>query len=94
MGLQRPAEDRYLFWVRREGGRYGGQAYYAARKGEYKILQNTPYEPFLFFHLGNDPLEAEALESSGNQEYDQLRGALLDHIRESGSVPWQEALTK
>ena len=91
MGARRPDEDRCLFWVRREGGNYGGQAYYAARKGDYKILQNTPHEAFQFFHLGNDPFETDALESSGNQEYNELRGALMDHIRESGSIPWQAA---
>lgn len=90
LGVHRPPEDRCLFWVRREGGAYGGQAYYAARKGDYKILQNTPYEPFQFFHLGKDPYETEALEGSGDPNYDQLRSALLDHIRESGSIPWQE----
>jgi arylsulfatase A-like enzyme len=92
LGAPSPPEDRFLFWVRREGGHYGGQAYYAARKGDYKILQNTPYEPFQFFHLGNDPYEREALESSGNQYYNELRAALLDHIRESGRIPWQGPL--
>lgn len=91
LGAPGPGEDRYLFWVRREGGHYGGQAYYAARIGHYKILQNTPHEPFQFFHLGNDPYETEALESIGNREYNELRTALMDHIRESGSIPWQAA---
>jgi arylsulfatase A-like enzyme len=94
MGKQRTQKERILFWVRREGGHYGGQAYYAARKGDYKILQNTAYEPFQFYHLGSDPYEKNALESNGNENFDELRSALLDHIRESGRIPWQSPLKR
>jgi arylsulfatase A-like enzyme len=90
LGVQRPPQERYLFWVRREGGHYGGQAYYAARKGNYKILQNTPYETFQFFDVGNDPFETSALEARDNINYWQLRSALMDHIRASGRIPWQD----
>jgi len=91
LGKQRPPSDRIVFWVRREGGNYGGQAYYAARKGDYKILQNTPFEPFQFFNLGTDPYETNALDIRENQNYTLLRSALMDHIRASGSTPWQDA---
>lgn len=91
LGEQMPPSDRFVFWVRREGGSYGGQAYYAARKGDYKILQNTPYEPFQFFNLGKDPYETNALEITGDQNYTLLRSALMDHIRASGSIPWQDS---
>ena len=41
-------EDRSLVWVRREGGsRYKGQAYYAIKKGPWKLLQNTSTESSL-----------------------------------------------
>lgn len=91
LGKQAPQEERYLFWVRREGGHYGGQSYYAARKGDYKILQNTPYEAFQFFNVGIDPLETNSLEYKDNEHYKELRSALRDHIRKSGRIPWQEA---
>jgi hypothetical protein len=94
MGKQRTTEERTLFWVRREGGHYGGQAYYAARKGDYKILQNSAYEPFQFYHLGSDPYEKNALESTGDPKFNELRSALLDHIRESGRIPWQSPLKR
>ncbi|UCF16262.1 MAG: sulfatase-like hydrolase/transferase [Phycisphaerales bacterium] len=45
LGKRQPMEDRFLFWVRREGGHYGGRAYDAARYGNYKLLQNSPFEP-------------------------------------------------
>jgi len=94
MGEQRPPSERFVFWVRREGGDYGGQAYYAARKGDYKILQNTACEPFQYFQVGKDPYEKSELETSGNEKYEELRSALMDHIRESGRIPWQGPLTE
>ncbi len=82
--------DRYLFWMRREGGHYGGQAYYAARLGDYKILQNTPYEPIQFFNVGADPYETTPLEPSDSEVYAKLRKQLAEHIQRSGKIPWQE----
>ncbi len=56
LGRQQPADDRMLFWVRREGGpRYGGRAYYAARQGDYKLLQNSPFEPMALYNLPGRP---------------------------------------
>ncbi len=82
--------ERYLYWVRREGGHYGGQAYYAARLGDYKILQNTPYEPIQFFNVGADPYENTPLEPSDSEVYAKLRKQLAEHIQRSGKIPWQE----
>ena len=39
LGNEQITDDRTVFWVRKEGGHYGGQSYYAARTGDYKILQ-------------------------------------------------------
>jgi arylsulfatase A-like enzyme len=82
--------ERYLYWVRREGGSYGGQAYYAARLADYKILQNTPYEPFQFFNVGADPYETTPLDPSESEVYNKLRLQLQMHIQRSGKIPWQE----
>ena len=50
--------DRTMIWVRREGNsRYQGRAYYAIRKGQWKLLQNTPFEPMMLFDLKADPDE-------------------------------------
>ena len=82
-------ESRTVFWVRREGGRtYGGRAYYAARRGDWKLLQNTPYEPMELFNLGNDNAEERPLGAS-RPEYGALSDALRNHINRSGAVPWQ-----
>ncbi|MCD4710243.1 MAG: sulfatase-like hydrolase/transferase [Bacteroidales bacterium] len=81
--------ERTVYWVRREGGSYGGQAYYAARRGEYKILQNTPYEPVQFYNIADDPYETTPLQRSDSKIYKTLRSDLQEHIRQSGRIPWQ-----
>jgi len=89
-GDQQITNDRYVFWVRREGYRYGGQAYYAARFKDFKLLQNTPYEPIQYFNLKADPYETNPLEQSDHRIFDSLRFQLQEHIRQGGRVPWQE----
>ena len=90
LGDNQPDEDRVLFWVRREGGpRYGGRAYYAARQGDFKLVQNTPFEPLELYNLATDPKEEKPL---GNKHpmYRKLFNALKDHIIKSGATPWQK----
>ena len=90
LGKDQITDDRLVYWVRREGGnRYGGQAYYAARYGDHKILQNTPYDTIEYFNIANDALETTALQTAGVSVYDTLRIGLREHIRKSGSIPWQ-----
>ena len=89
LGETQAHEDRYLFWVRREGGaRHGGRAYYAARHGDWKLLQNSPFEPPQLFNLKDDPFEEHPLEKR-RKEYRKLFDALRDHINAAGGVPWQ-----
>jgi len=94
MGEVRSPSERTVFWVRREGHVFGGQAYYAARRGDYKILQNTPYEPIQFFNVGKDPYEQTPLETRESEIYTSLRSALQEHIQETGRIPWQKPLTE
>jgi arylsulfatase A-like enzyme len=89
LGKSQPDEERFLFWVRREGGGYGGRAYYAARYGDYKLLQNNPYEPMELYNLKDDPQEQKPL-GRNHKMYRQLFTALRDHIIEAGAVPWQK----
>lgn len=81
--------DRTVFWVRREGGIYNGQSYYAARKGDIKILQNQPFEPFVLYDLSKDPLEKHPMTPKDHPEGTQLRRSLMEHIQASGKIPWQ-----
>ncbi len=89
MGKEQPEDDRTLFWVRREGGgRYGGRAYYAARQGDFKLLQNSPFEPMELYNLKDDPKEQKPLGRK-HLMYNKLFTALQGHITKAGAVPWQ-----
>ena len=89
LGKSQPVEDRFLFWVRREGGHYGGRAYYAARYGDFKLVQNSPFEPMQLYNLKDDPQEKSPLNRR-HKMYQRLFAALRNHIIEAGAVPWQE----
>jgi len=89
LGRYQSAENRFLFWVRREGGGYGGRAYYAARYGNYKLVQNSPFEPLQLYNLRDDPQEKHPL-SKKHEMYQKLFTALRNHIIEAGAVPWQK----
>jgi len=62
-GKKQSEEDRILFWVRREGGPREARAYYAARKDDWKILQNSPFEPPQLYNLKDDPHEDTPLSN-------------------------------
>jgi arylsulfatase A-like enzyme len=89
LGKEQTTDDRTVFFVRREGGRYGGLSYYAARKGKYKLLQNTPYEPLQLFDIVSDPYEQQPLDEN-SEVFSELKYELSQHIRKSGAVPWQK----
>ncbi len=89
LGRRQPEEDRFLFWVRLEGGkRYQGKPYYAARHGEWKLLQNTAFEPLRLYNLKDDPREARPLGEE-HAAYQRLHAALQAHIKQASAVPWQ-----
>jgi arylsulfatase A-like enzyme len=89
LGAERQ-DDRTLFWVRREGGaRYQGHAVYAARRGDWKLVYNSPFEPLQLFNLREDPQEKSDLAKQNPKEFNELSAALRQHIQEAGQVPWQ-----
>ncbi|MAS92436.1 MAG: N-acetylgalactosamine 6-sulfate sulfatase [Verrucomicrobiales bacterium] len=84
-------ESRPLFWVRLEGNaRYGGLPYHAARVGDWKLLRNTPFEPYQMFNMAEDPAEENPIQrGKAPRRYDELFQSLLNHINEAGKYPWQ-----
>ncbi len=89
-GKHQTDDERFLFWVRREGGKqYGGRAYYAARQGDHKLLQNSPFEPLRLYNLKDDPKEERPLDEK-HPMYRKLFSALQNHVCKSGAIPWQE----
>ena len=94
LGQEQITDNRTVYWVRREGGMgFGGLAHYAARRGNYKILQNTPWEPVQFFDLGADPVEQKPLNTNRDfpEIYRELFMSQKEHVRRTGAVPWQKA---
>lgn len=90
LGQPQPAEERFLFWVRLEGGRrYGGTPFYCARWGNWKLLQNAPDEPFRLYNLANDPKETTDLSSTEVAMYGKLKAALDAHMARCAKVPWR-----
>ncbi len=90
VGQAQPQDERVLFWVRREGGaQYGGRAYYAVRQGDYKLLQNSPFEPMELYNLRDDPKEQKPLGRK-HPMYNRLFTALQSHVTQAGAVPWQK----
>ncbi len=82
--------ERELYFIRKEGGtRYGGQNIYALRKGDWKLLQNSPYEPYELYNLKNDPMEKQDLLSIEPEKYRELNTVLMQHIQMGGRTPWQ-----
>lgn len=88
-GQKSELDERTLIWVRREGHRYGGRAYYAARRGDMKLLQNHALEPMQLFNLGTDELETNPL-SDDHPAYKDLNDSIREHIQRSGAIPWQK----
>ncbi|MBA7644668.1 MAG: sulfatase-like hydrolase/transferase [Calditrichaeota bacterium] len=87
---QRP-EERFLFWVRREGGnRFMGETIWAVRRGDWKLLRNSPMGPFELYNLGDDPQERHDLVDSNREQFNELAAALRAHIQQGGAVPWQK----
>ncbi|MEX2514350.1 MAG: sulfatase-like hydrolase/transferase [Cyclobacteriaceae bacterium] len=83
--------ERPLYFVRREGGtRYGGKAYHALRLGEWKLIQNSPYQPMELYHLKEDPKEENNVIKQNPKIYHKLNTLLMAHIQEGGKTPWQK----
>lgn len=90
LGEPLPEENRAMYFTRREGGtRYGGQSIYAIRQGEWKLLQNNPYEPMELYNLREDPREQYNRIDEEPEKYEVLLHLLMKHIQAGGRVPWQ-----
>ena len=85
---QPPRRD--LFFHRREGGaRYAGLTINALRRGDWKLLQNSPFAPLELYDLKNDPRETKDLAQVNQQKFRELSAALRVQVQRGGAVPWQ-----
>lgn len=81
---------RELYFVRREGGNYGGKSYEAIIRGDWKLLQNDPFRPLELYNLKDDPREQNNLAGKNRQVFNELASALRQHIQRGGVAPWQK----
>ncbi|MEC7395281.1 MAG: N-acetylgalactosamine 6-sulfate sulfatase, partial [Verrucomicrobiota bacterium] len=59
------------------------------REGDWKLLQNHPFEPMQLVNLSKDPAEQNPLPSTHPMAR-KLIGKLMLHLQKSGNVPWQK----
>jgi arylsulfatase A-like enzyme len=89
-GEPTPAAERELYFVRREGNpAYGGLAYHALIRGDWKLLQNSPYAALELYNLRVDPHETTNVLAANRDLGRRLQTAMARHIQRGGAFPWQ-----
>jgi len=91
VGRPQAEEKRDLFFHRREGGaRYGGLTISAVRRGDWKLLQNSPFAPLELYNLHDDPQEKVDLSGKRRNMFNALSRSLRVQVQRGGAVPWQK----
>lgn len=85
---------RDLFFHRREGGlRYGGLIANAMIRGDWKLLQNSPFEAQELYDLSADPLETRDKRIENKNKYQEMAKELRAQVQRGGTVPWQKPIS-
>jgi hypothetical protein len=90
LGEKQVEPARVLYFVWREGGpAHGGKTIEALIRGEWKLVQDSPFGPRELYNLQADPGETKNLAAKEPAVVHQLEAALREHIQRGGQVPWQ-----
>lgn len=83
----------HWFFRRREGGtRYAGKTIEAVIQGDWKLLQNSPFQPLELYNLKTDPKENDDLSKKNRKKFNELSAALRKELQRYGTVPWQKSV--
>ena len=83
--------ERSIYFIRREGGKkYSGKTISAIRKGNWKLLHNSPFDSLELYNLNLDPMENNNLINSEKEIYNDLNKLLMNQIQQAGKIPWQK----
>ena len=63
----------------------------ALRRGDWKLVLDSPYAPVELYHLGRDPGETTNLAAKEPKILAEMSAALRRHIQRGGRVAWQAA---
>ncbi len=89
-GEVQASDPRDYYFVRREGGpAYGGKTIEAFRRGDWKLLQDSPFAPLELYDLNSDPQETTGV-ATNLKIFNELSMALRRQIQRGGSIPWQK----
>lgn len=80
---------RDLYFVRREGGKYGGKSYEALIRGDWKLMRNEPSAPYELYNLKDDPKETKDLAKTNEKAFGELLSEIQRHIERGAATPWQ-----
>ncbi|HEX5790755.1 MAG TPA: sulfatase-like hydrolase/transferase [Luteolibacter sp.] len=89
-GKPAKAAGRELYFVRREGGNYGGEAYHAMIADGWKVMRNTPTGPLELYNLAEDPAEKNNLAAQEADKLKSLGERLQRHIQRGEATPWKK----
>jgi arylsulfatase A-like enzyme len=90
LGDKDPYAPRDIYFHRREGNeRYGGLVINAVIRGDWKLLQNSPFAPQELYNLKADPQEQRDLAQDNRGKFRELAALLRLQLQRGGAVPWQ-----
>ncbi|HWB11952.1 MAG TPA: sulfatase-like hydrolase/transferase [Pirellulales bacterium] len=85
-------DPREVYFVRREGGdQYCGKTIESLRRGDWKLVHDSPFAPPELYNLAEDPHEATNLAAEERKVLSELSAALRLHVQRGGQTPWQPA---